>query len=105
MDTFVPSTVFVAKNLFLIMKISLLQLAVIAAETADSAVKTAPAFSPAEIVAPFLEQFTADWNDRWKRSTATKADENNAEDKQLLSYSGTWIVEEAQTVLIPGDER
>jgi len=48
-----------------------------------------PAFTPTKLKAPFLEQFTDDWESRWKPSHAKKAD--SEEDWQ---YVGNWAVEE-----------
>ncbi|KAF2234524.1 Calreticulin-domain-containing protein [Viridothelium virens] len=56
--------------------------------TSSSAIKK-PTFTPASIKAPFLEQFTDDWESRWQASHAKKA---NTDDD--WSYVGTWAVEE-----------
>ena len=55
---------------------------------------------PTTLKAPFLEQFTDDWEDRWRVSHAKK--ENTEEEWQ---YVGTWSVEQP-TVLrgIEGDK-
>ncbi|CAD6890898.1 unnamed protein product [Tilletia controversa] len=57
-------------------------------------------FEPTKLTAPFLEQFTSDWTQRWTPSSATKAQD----DGEVFSYSGKWEVEEP-TVLggIKGD--
>lgn len=47
------------------------------------------AFQPTTLKAPFLEQFTDDWETRWQASHAKK--ENTEEEWQ---YVGTWNVEE-----------
>ena len=51
--------------------------------------------------APFLEQFTENWESRWKASTAKKDIKDGEEE---WAYIGTWAVEEP-TVLkgIEGD--
>jgi len=47
---------------------------------------------PTNLKAPFLEQFTDDWDSRWKASHAKKqADKSSEEEWQ---YVGTWSVEE-----------
>ncbi|KAF9581345.1 hypothetical protein BGW38_001682 [Lunasporangiospora selenospora] len=48
-------------------------------------------FKPSTIKAPFLEQFTSSWSERWTPSEATK--ESNAEG-EVFSYVGAWNVEE-----------
>ncbi|KAF2085621.1 calnexin-like protein [Saccharata proteae CBS 121410] len=57
---------------------------------------------PVDIKAPFLEQFTDDWETRWKPSHAKKDDKSTEEE---WAYVGTWSVEEP-TVLkgIEGDK-
>ncbi|KAF9190498.1 hypothetical protein BGZ51_008537 [Haplosporangium sp. Z 767] len=59
-------------------------------EQGDSAIKLA-AFKPSTIKAPFLEQFSQNWSDRWTASEATK--ESTAEG-EVFSYVGQWSVEE-----------
>ncbi|KAH8991981.1 Calreticulin family-domain-containing protein [Lactarius akahatsu] len=59
-----------------------------------------PAFKPTEIKAPFLEQFTEGWEDRWTPSEATKKTPVGGE---TFSYVGKWSVEEASTSVIEGD--
>ena len=46
---------------------------------------------PTALKAPFLEQFTDDWEDRWKASHAKK--DVKADDEEW-AYVGTWSVEE-----------
>ncbi|KAL2358161.1 calnexin [Cryomyces antarcticus] len=69
-------------------------------ESATSAVVSKPTFTPTTLKAPFLEQFTDDWETRWQASHAKK--ENTEEE---WAYVGTWSVEEP-TVLkgIEGDK-
>lgn len=57
---------------------------------------------PTALKAPFLEQFTDDWEDRWKASHAKK--DVKADDEEW-AYVGTWAVEEP-TVLkgVEGDK-
>ncbi|KAI5286046.1 hypothetical protein KEM54_000101 [Ascosphaera aggregata] len=50
-----------------------------------------PTFTPTSIKAPFLEQFTDDWDSRWTPSHAKKEDSKSEEDWQ---YVGEWSVEE-----------
>ncbi|KAI9737136.1 MAG: hypothetical protein M1834_000729 [Cirrosporium novae-zelandiae] len=61
-----------------------------------------PEFTPSNLKAPFLEQFTDDWETRWKPSHATK---ENSKDDEEWAYVGEWSVEEP-TVLkgIEGDK-
>lgn len=48
-------------------------------------------FQPTNLKAPFLEQFTDDWETRWKPSHAKKEDSQSEED---WAYVGEWSVEE-----------
>ncbi|KAH9043705.1 Calreticulin family-domain-containing protein [Lactarius pseudohatsudake] len=57
-------------------------------------------FVATEIKAPFLEQFTEGWEDRWTPSEATKKTPVGGE---TFSYVGKWSVEEASTSVIEGD--
>ncbi|KAJ5638005.1 Calnexin [Penicillium lividum] len=50
-----------------------------------------PTFTPTSLKAPFLEQFTDDWEARWKPSSAKKDDPKSEED---WAYVGEWAVEE-----------
>ncbi|PFH49057.1 hypothetical protein AMATHDRAFT_63988 [Amanita thiersii Skay4041] len=59
-----------------------------------------PAFTPTTIKAPFIEQFTDDWTDRWTPSEATKKSANGEE---TFSYVGQWEVEEPSVSVIEGD--
>lgn len=45
---------------------------------------------PTKLKAPFLEQFTADWEKRWKPSHAKK----DTKDAEEWAYVGEWSVEE-----------
>ncbi|UZJ52054.1 hypothetical protein CBS101457_001374 [Exobasidium rhododendri] len=47
-------------------------------------------FEPTTITAPFLEQFTPDWESRWTPSSATKEQTGG----EVFSYVGKWSVEE-----------
>ncbi|CEN59771.1 Putative Calnexin [Aspergillus calidoustus] len=58
---------------------------------ADSSVVERPSFTPTSIKAPFLEQFTDDWQERWTPSHAKKEDSKSDED---WAYVGEWSVEE-----------
>jgi len=51
-----------------------------------------PTFTPTTIKADFLEQFTDDWDQRWKTSNAKK-DNTDKEDEEW-AYVGEWAVEE-----------
>ena len=48
-------------------------------------------FQPSKIQAPFLEQFTYDWSERWTASEATKKTPVGGE---TFAYVGKWEVEE-----------
>lgn len=50
-------------------------------------------FQPTSLKAPFLEQFTDDWESRWKPSHAKK-DLKDAKDDEEWAYVGEWAVEE-----------
>ncbi|XPS93699.1 hypothetical protein M3J09_003042 [Ascochyta lentis] len=73
-----------------------------AAESSSSTVVAKPTFTPTALKAPFLEQFTDDWESRWKPSHAKK--DVKADDEEW-AYVGTWSVEEP-TVLkgVEGDK-
>src|ERR1700761_3249118 len=47
---------------------------------------------PTKLKGPFLEQFTDDWDTRWKPSHAKKEKEKGAEEE--WAYVGNWAVEE-----------
>ncbi|KAJ5504004.1 hypothetical protein N7463_006878 [Penicillium fimorum] len=59
-------------------------------ETADTTIIEKPTFTPTSLKAPFLEQFTDDWESRWKPSHAKKDDKSEDE----WAYVGEWAVEE-----------
>ncbi|KAI0286825.1 Calreticulin family-domain-containing protein [Russula aff. rugulosa BPL654] len=59
-----------------------------------------PVFKSAEIDAPFVEQFTEGWEDRWTPSEATKKTPVGGE---TFSYVGKWSVEEASSPVFEGD--
>ena len=56
---------------------------------------------PTSIKAPFLEQFTDDWSERWTPSEATKKTPVGSE---TFSYVGKWEVEDPSEPLIEGDK-
>ena len=59
-------------------------------------------FQPTSLKAPFLEQFTDDWEKRWQPSHAKKDDPKSEED---WAYVGEWSVEEPTTFKgIDGDK-
>jgi len=60
-----------------------------------------PTFTPTEVKAPFVEQFTDDWSDRWTPSEATKKTPVGGE---TFSYVGKWEVEDPSTSFIEGDK-
>ncbi|KAF3768972.1 Calreticulin-domain-containing protein, partial [Cryphonectria parasitica EP155] len=49
---------------------------------------------PTTIKAPFLEQFTDDWDQRWKPSHAKKDMKDTGKDEEEWAYVGEWAVEE-----------
>ena len=59
------------------------------------------ALQPTDIKAPFLEQFTDDWSERWTPSEATKKTPVGGE---TFSYVGKWEVEEPTISVIEGDK-
>ncbi|GAM85986.1 hypothetical protein ANO11243_039960 [Dothideomycetidae sp. 11243] len=60
-----------------------------ASSVTESVKISRPTFTPTNLKAPFLEQFTDDWDSRWRVSHAKK--EKTEEEWQ---YVGTWSVEE-----------
>ncbi|PSN59558.1 Calreticulin-domain-containing protein [Corynespora cassiicola Philippines] len=64
------------------------------AESSTSSVSK-PTFTPTTLKAPFLEQFTDDWDSRWKASSAKKDDKSTEEE---WAYVGTWAVEEPEVL-------
>ncbi|KAF2753240.1 calreticulin precursor, partial [Pseudovirgaria hyperparasitica] len=63
------------------------------AESASASIVSKPTFTPTVLKAPFFEQFTDDWESRWKPSSAKK--ENDKEDsEEEWAYVGTWAAEE-----------
>lgn len=52
-----------------------------------------PTFTPTKIKADFIEQFTGDWEQRWKPSHAKK-DTKGSDDDEEWAYVGEWAVEE-----------
>ncbi|KAI1617345.1 calnexin [Exophiala viscosa] len=63
----------------------------------SSTVAERPTFTPTSLKAPFLEQFTDDWDSRWTPSHAKKEDSKSDED---WAYVGEWSVEEP--TVLPG---
>jgi calnexin len=74
------------------------------AESATSSAVVKPAFTPTTVKGPFLEQFTDNWESRWKASHAKKLNDKK-EDTEEWAFIGNWAVEEP-TVLkgIEGDK-
>ncbi|THH33133.1 hypothetical protein EUX98_g1015 [Antrodiella citrinella] len=58
-------------------------------------------FVPTAIQAPFLEQFTDDWTERWTPSEATKKTPVGGE---TFSYVGKWEVEDPEISVLEGDK-
>jgi hypothetical protein len=80
--------------------VALSVLLALAASTVSASEEAKPVFKPTEIKAPFIEQFTDDWSERWTPSEATKKTPVGTE---TFSYVGKWEVEEPQTSVIEGD--
>ncbi|OJJ82078.1 calnexin [Aspergillus glaucus CBS 516.65] len=57
----------------------------------SSSVAEKPTFTPTNLEAPFLEQFTEGWESRWIPSHAKKEDSKSEDD---WAYVGNWAVEE-----------
>ncbi|KAI9758387.1 MAG: hypothetical protein M1815_002133 [Lichina confinis] len=78
--------------------------------SSQSATSTAPVkkstFTPTDLKAPFLEQFTADWDSRWAPSHAKKhIDKNDEKAEEQWAYVGEWAVEEPHVLKgIEGDK-
>lgn len=49
---------------------------------------------PTTLKAPFLEQFTDDWESRWKVSHAKKLKDKSSNTEEEWAFVGTWSVEE-----------
>ncbi|TFK70453.1 Calreticulin-domain-containing protein [Pluteus cervinus] len=60
-----------------------------------------PQFKRTDIKAPFVEQFTDDWTERWTPSEATKKTPVGGE---TFSYVGKWEVEDPLVSTIEGDK-
>jgi len=78
-----------------------LSVIVLAATGALAQDEPKPSFTPTNIKAPFLEQFTEDWSERWTRSEATKKSANGEE---TFSYVGSWEVEEPSVAVVEGEK-
>ncbi|KAI9821449.1 MAG: hypothetical protein M1826_000685 [Phylliscum demangeonii] len=65
-----------------------------------------PTFTPTTLKAPFLEQFTDDWDSRWSPSHAKKEQDKTSEKSdEEWAYVGEWAVEEPHTLKgIAGDK-
>ncbi|KAH8835020.1 Calreticulin family-domain-containing protein [Flagelloscypha sp. PMI_526] len=74
---------------------------VVLAATCVFAQEEKPVFKPTTIKAPFIEQFTDDWAERWTASEATKKTPVGGE---TFSYVGEWSVEEPSLAPIEGDK-
>ncbi|RDW77097.1 putative calcium-binding protein cnx1 [Coleophoma cylindrospora] len=71
-----------------------------AASSVSSAVESStglpplPTFTPTTLKADFLEQFTDDWQTRWKPSHAKKDTKGADKEEEEWAYVGEWAVEE-----------
>jgi calnexin len=62
---------------------------------ASASIPELPTFTPTTVKAEFLEQFTDDWDTRWKASTAKKdTTGSDKEEEEEWAYIGEWAVEE-----------
>ncbi|KAF4469751.1 calcium-binding precursor cnx1 [Fusarium albosuccineum] len=64
------------------------------ANEASPAVPKLPTFTPTNLKADFLEQFTDDWDQRWKPSHAKKDTSGSDKEGEEWAYVGEWAVEE-----------
>ncbi|KAI1322011.1 Calreticulin-domain-containing protein [Xylariaceae sp. FL0255] len=53
-----------------------------------------PTFAATSVKAPFLEQFTDDWEKRWKPSHAKKDTKGSTQEEEEWAYVGEWSAEE-----------
>ncbi|CAK7228666.1 hypothetical protein SCUCBS95973_006956 [Sporothrix curviconia] len=60
----------------------------------SSSVAELPTFTPTNLKADFLEQFTDDWEKRWKPSHAKKDMKSSGKEEEEWAYVGEWSVEE-----------
>ncbi|KAI0081162.1 Calreticulin-domain-containing protein [Panus rudis PR-1116 ss-1] len=81
--------------------VTLSALLAVAASSVARAEDVKPVFKPTEVKAPFLEQFTDDWSERWTPSEATKKTPVGGE---TFSYVGKWSVEEPLVPVIENDK-
>ncbi|ERS98008.1 hypothetical protein HMPREF1624_06181 [Sporothrix schenckii ATCC 58251] len=65
-----------------------------AAAAASSVAPELPTFTPTKLKADFLEQFTDDWEKRWKPSHAKKDMKSSGSEEEEWAYVGEWAVEE-----------
>jgi len=63
-----------------------------AAESPAAVAPELPTFTPSKVKGPFVEQFTDDWETRWKPSHAKK--ETADKEDEEWAYVGEWAVEE-----------
>ncbi|KAJ7687394.1 Calreticulin family-domain-containing protein [Mycena rosella] len=83
------------------LRVSLSVIALVASGALAQSEDPKPSFTPTEIKAPFIEQFTEDWTDRWTPSEATKKTPVGGE---TFSYVGEWKVEDPSISVIDGDK-
>ncbi|KAI9053779.1 hypothetical protein LZ554_002728 [Drepanopeziza brunnea f. sp. 'monogermtubi'] len=65
----------------------------VVASSSKTEIPTLPTFTPSTIKADFVEQFTDDWETRWKPSHAKKDTKDSDKDEEW-AYVGEWAVEE-----------
>ncbi|KAJ7103149.1 Calreticulin family-domain-containing protein [Mycena belliarum] len=81
--------------------VSLSVIALVASGVLAQSEEPKPSFTPTKIKAPFVEQFTQDWVDRWTPSEATKKTPVGGE---TFSYVGEWKVEDPAISVVDGDQ-
>lgn len=70
------------------------QMHVQSGQSGQSAANFLVIFQPTTLKAPFLEQFTDDWEARWKPSHAKKDLTGTGKEAEEWAYVGEWSVEE-----------
>ncbi|KAH8815036.1 calnexin precursor [Xylogone sp. PMI_703] len=65
-----------------------------ATEATSSSSIEVPTFTPSSVKADFVEQFTDDWDARWKPSHAKKDTKGSGKEDEEWAYVGEWAVEE-----------
>ncbi|OAA61164.1 calnexin precursor [Niveomyces insectorum RCEF 264] len=64
-----------------------------ASSSSSSVAPELPTFTPTKLKADFIEQFTDDWEKRWKPSHAKKDMKSSGKEEEEWAYIGEWSVE------------